>query len=277
MTTNHCEWWLSWFWLTGYDVLCWPFLFSKWAKFPLLGSNRCVASRNPQFGESTLLIHYLDNKHTFIQLLLDANVYKIVMEDSVWILQLIHQGSELFSFEQDGFRAHVLCNQLISFLKSKDVHKGIYADVIHRVRWTRLVSKLYWEQEMYLPFSQAIVGPNMQCSWVTVAVKNYPGRKGARPGSGIRISFSVSDIERPEQWWSQWIRAEIVHHSSFPVVNWRYFDEAPVFAGLGSCYSSSSGSSGSNSGGSVVWAGLGRGRGTNDREAAFWLHLVLNR
>ena len=46
--------------------------------------------------------------------------------------------------------------------------------------------------------SQAIVGPNMQCSWVTVAVKNYPGRKGTRPGSGIRISFSVSDIERPE-------------------------------------------------------------------------------
>ena len=48
----------------------------------------------------------------------------------------------MFSFELDGFRAHVLCNQLISFLKSKDVLKGIYADVIHRVRWTRLVSKL---------------------------------------------------------------------------------------------------------------------------------------
>ena len=114
----------------GYDVLCWPFQFSKWAKFPLLGSNRCVASRDPHFGQNTLLIHYLDNKYTFIQLLLDANTNKSVMRDSEWILQLIHQGSELFSFELDGFRAHVLCNQLISFLKSKDVHKGIYADVV---------------------------------------------------------------------------------------------------------------------------------------------------
>ena len=118
----------------GYDVLFWPFQFSKWAKFPLLGSNRCVVSRNPQFGRNTLLIHYLDNEYTFIQLLLDANTNKSVMRDSEWILQLIHQGSELFSSEQNGSRAHVLSNQLIrgSFLKTTDVHKGIYADVVHK-------------------------------------------------------------------------------------------------------------------------------------------------
>ena len=95
----------------------------------------------------------------------------------------------------------MLCNQLIrgSFLKSKDVHKGIYADVVHKSLVDEASVKTILGAKIFtLSHSQAIVGPDMQSSWVTVAVKNDPGRKGARPGSSIRISFSVLDIERPE-------------------------------------------------------------------------------
>ena len=176
------EWWLSWFWLTGYDVLCWPFQFSKWAKFPLLGSNRCVASRNPHFGQNTLLIHYLDNKYTFIQILLDANAYKSVMGGLCVNPSINSPGQWIVLIWARWLQStcvNVLCNQLISFLKSKDVHKGIYADVIHRVRWTRLVSKLCWEQKMYCPFLRLLLvlicnALGLQLQWKTTLAEKAP-------------------------------------------------------------------------------------------------------